>query len=164
MSERLRIRMLWLAAVASLVCGALLTLTSVRNLRAAEDRSRSTRSHVEQLEAHEARFNRSLDARQAFEKLSSKKPVPLDALLAKAFPGKTPQDVRESYREIGEGWGVRRREFSLAEVPFAGVMAFLREAENRRPPWRVLKCDIRASTRPGEGKVDLALEALEKAE
>jgi hypothetical protein len=164
MSERLPMRVLWVAAAAALVCGAVLTLKSIRDLRTAGAKLQLALSHLDQLETHETEFNRSLAARQVFEELPSGQPVPLAGLLAQALPGAAADDVRESYRGIGPGWGVRRQELSFTEVPLAGIMTFLYDAESRRPPWRARKCEIRASSGNGSGKVVLALEALERTE
>jgi hypothetical protein len=63
-------------------------------------------------------------------------------------------------RALIEGWSVKSVEVSFADVALADAAAFMAEAENGAPPWRVVECRIAASGPPGRGRVGMVMETI----
>jgi len=155
-------RLLWAAAVVSVLLGASLAIKAEREIRVQRARLAQVNADLAGLRAMEADIAGYLDARGSFEELGDLKTANLEEILSSALPGVSAEDVRDTYDELDAGWGIRRKELSLKSVPLAGVMAFVQEAERCRPPWRLAKCSIRGGSSSGLGNVSLLFEVVEK--
>jgi hypothetical protein len=165
MNESTRIRGLWTLAGAALLAGIGMTVLTVRDLRSARDQMERTAGTIEKLQAQEKDLSRRLEAREMFEQLARKRPVALSDLLQKMLPGSRADESKEVRQELPAGWTLRRKEIGLADVSFAKMMEFAQAAEAQRPPWRLVKCTLRASSREdGVGQAALLFDALEKRE
>ena len=70
-------------------------------------------------------------------------------------------DTRDTQEDVAPGWTLRRRSLSFSKVPLGSVMAAAAAAETATPPWRVTRCEIRATDRKGENaQVELQLDIL----
>jgi hypothetical protein len=158
-------RVLWSLAAIALVCGAGLTVATSRQI--ADNRTRLERvaGDFEKLQSLKKRIGRYEAARQAFDQLPSKRPVPFDALFKEDLAGLKFDNLKEDRSDAGSGWIVRRQDIALREVPLAKAMSLIAKAEAQRPPWRLARISVQASPlEKGSGRVELRLEALEKKE
>lgn len=165
MSERMFRRLLWIGSVLVLIMGLGMTIHSVGQMDKVLLKLKNKLDSLDRLRSMEREINRYVIAQQAFEQLSEKYPASLADLLKGVLPGHKVDDIREIRRESIPGWTVRQTEIVFSEVPLGDLMEFVCKAETQRPPWRLIKCNIKASPRiAGSGQVVLLLEALEKTE
>lgn len=70
-------------------------------------------------------------------------------------------DSREALTGLGDGWFVQTRELSLNDSVLADVDRFSAACSQLRPPWTLMKIDIRSSSiESGRGQVLLTLQQL----
>jgi hypothetical protein len=163
MNERRIAQLLWLCALAVLGAGLLVTTQTWRRWGERSSRLERKRDILVRLQGKALELERFRTAMERFEALPDKRPEPLTTLLSRTLAGHAPEDVRESRRELEEGWVLRRQEVVFADVPLQAWWAFLQEAEASRPPWRLAACIIRASPQTtGRGHVVTTLEAAER--
>jgi len=163
MTNRISRLWIWPVSASVLVAGIALTCQSARRARTTSQRSIRKLRELNALRGFELDLNRCLAARQAFEALENKRPVPLArSLKDTAFESGT-LNQREVRRDTAGEWVVRQKEIAFDGATLATVIEFVRKVEAQRPPWRLKKCVLSASSRPGEpGHAVLLLEALEK--
>ena len=156
---------LWIAGAAAMLAGLVLATQSLRSLHEAAVRRSGKFRQLADLKRIEERLAPYLQARDAFNRLAADaKPTPLADLLRAAIPTVKGDDIHDFGGESLPGWTVRRKEVTLADVPFEKVLSFMQAAEAQRPPWRVNRCVLRSSSEtPGTGQAILVFEALEKA-
>lgn len=171
MNDRIVRRLLWAGAVVVLVLGVVMTIQSMRWVDKTSLRFKRKLRNLNRLRLMEHEINHYIATQQALERLAEKRPASLADVLKDTFSGHTVDDIREFRHESVPGWIVRQKEFAFSQVPLGEVLEFVRKAESRegkqqqRPPWRLVKCDIRASSQAvGSGQVLLLLEAVEKEE
>ena len=156
---------LWLAALAALLLGVGLTVQSMGLIAAADGRMRDRLSEFDELLIVEADLAYSLAAERTFAALDSPGPGGLETMIEKHLPGHTAADVRDSGGPAPAGWIHHRKEVTFNEAPLADVMKLVSALEAARPPWRLVKCVIRSSSRTaGAGRVTLTLDAMERAD
>jgi len=154
--------LLFIAAAFSIAVGMTLAVRTEMAARAGKTRRARDSQVLESLRSMQQDINRYVAARRLFETAGAGRAAELRELLSAALPGTTPEDMREAYRELTEGWVLRRIEMSLKDISLSGVMAFIQEAEQCRPPWQLTRCLIRGGAEPGTGNVDLTFEVIEK--
>jgi hypothetical protein len=166
MTDRLATRALWVLAAVAVAAGGIMTARTLAGARAVTanlDRKLGETQRLRSLEFEAARFRA---ARLAFDQLPRKQAANLAPLLKEFFPDVDVQQ-RDERKEIGEGWVLRHKELTLSGVPLKktmdGAMAFVRKAEAQRPPWRLTKCEVKASSSSeGAGDIALGLDAVEE--
>jgi len=155
-------RVLWPAAAIVLGIGVVMTIQAVRRMDAISLRFEKKLRNLDRLRSLQRELDRYVSAQRAFERLPAKRPVAVERLLEDSLPGWKADDVRKFRRESVSGWVVRQEEIVFGEIPLSKLMEFVYKAEMQRPPWRLIRCDIKASSRAGTGRVVLLLEAMEK--
>ena len=154
-------RWLWIAGAVSMLAGLALAAQCIRVLQGAAERRAGKFRQLGDLGRLAERLEPYLRARDAFDRLIDAKPTPLADLLKAAVPVAKADDIRDLGGESPQGWVVRRKEVTLADVPFEKILSFMQAAEAQRPPWRLARCEIRSSPEtPGTGKMVLVFEAL----
>jgi len=164
MNARLALRLAWVAAAVSVVTGIAFAAGTAARVGATRARLASKVSAFAALREMQDRLLRHEAACRVFEALPRKRPRSPAELLELAVAGNVAREVREAERAPAfGGWTVRRCDISLTGAALAEAAAFAAAAEAARPPWRLVKCDVRADPRaPGSGRVALRVEALEK--
>lgn len=163
MSDRTVIRVIWGCGIVMLVLGCGMTVGSVRNLDAHRIRLEGKAADMSKLLAFGEELGMYDAARQAFGELADEAPALVADALAAALPGYEMADLRAGSADLAEGWRVHSKEIVLDEVPLPEVMLFVQQMEAGRPPWRLEKIIIKASSqKAGFGRVILSMEALEK--
>lgn len=162
MNERVIRQIIWIGAVTVLIVGAMSVIRTIRQVDTVSLTFETKLRDLEKLKTMDRENARYDAARRSFERLTDRRPVSLPGLLKDTLPGHKAGDIREIRREFIPGWIVRHKEIAFSEVPLDGLMRFVHKAENSKPPWRLVKCVVRASTRSrGAGNVVLVMEALE---
>ena len=158
-----REKIIALLAVTTCVLGLVLTADSVIQApRFAEWMKRKYADLDRLLSLHRNR-SRDLAAIEAFDKLTVKTSVPLSGLLNATLPGQQPAIRPRETRPAAAGWSVRSVEISFDRVKLADLARFLVRAEEARPPWCLAEFNVTALDQsPGNGRVSLVMEALEK--
>jgi len=165
MSDGVKGKLWFLAALAVLLAGILMTLQEVRHLAAVSRRLTRKHGEMARLQQLAGEVARGEETIREFGALSDRRPGSLRGLLDRTFPGSKAQDVRESVRESVPGWIVRQVEIAFSEAGIAEVAAFVAAAEAQRPPWRLARCLVNSSPHtPGAAQVVLQLETAEKQE
>jgi hypothetical protein len=73
-------------------------------------------------------------------------------------------EQHDEFTRIAQGWRLRRVEATWANVRFESLADVMREAESRRPPWRVASCTLRAAAgEKARGQAVLVLERIERS-
>lgn len=163
------LRLFWWGVVAIWLVGAIMTAGTINRLRAARPRLLGKLRDWQELKLLEKEVANYAAARRFFESLPVKHPAPLDPFLKKSGMDARVKDIANPPACV-PGWGIRQKDvdFGETEAPLATIMQWIREtewADPARPPWRVARMSIRASSRhPGAGHVVLLLEALEQVE
>ena len=162
--DRLWLRVLWIAAALSIAAGALMTLATVRRMPGTSERLRAKISAAESLSALADDAARTEQTVDAFERLPAHNPAPLSTILTNVFPDGMTAEIREmDGGPAAEGWQRQRFEVAFREAPMDGVLRFAAAAENSRPPWLLVRCELAsASGNTGSGRAVLWFESLEK--
>lgn len=163
MSKLASQRALWAVAIACVAAGAALTVRTFARAGELRGLLRAKAKAVQELRDIASDLNRYSSARAAFEQIERRTLIPLEGMLEVTMKPSRPEGTRQTRSEIAPGWTLRREEISFGEVPLLSVMQFLRGVELQRPPWRLAKCIVRASSHtPGQGRVVVLLEGLER--
>ncbi len=153
-------------AVAVLLSGIGMAIHTVRATPARFAKINAKKQTLAQLAGFRSDQAREQAAQALFDDLESRKPVPLPDLVAETFGRGSGADVRMGdTRAAAGGWKVRAASVFFNEVALdqAGILA--NRAERQRPPWRLRAARFQATaSRPGFGRVELELEALDKPE
>jgi hypothetical protein len=165
MNDNLLTRLLWLSVAVFLVIGISMT---IRNLGKADEVSQRVKKKTGELKIlrnMEADLARYETARKKMEQVSEKHLISLSGILQEVLPGAKADDVKDSRKDLVEGWSLRQKEVSMNDVPLGKSMEFVQKAESQKLPWCLTKCVIRAAPRTaGVGQVVLSMEALDKTE
>jgi hypothetical protein len=161
MSERTALRWVWAAAWAALLAGAAWTGGVWHRRPALRERLAHRQAELRELAAVQAEVAPLEAARALFEALpAAARPAPLAALADRTLPGHKPDGVRSLPAEAAAGWEARQEELSFRGAPLERLMAFAREAEAQRPPWRLRRCVVRAASGGGPAQAVLRFESL----
>jgi hypothetical protein len=154
---------LWAAGIVAATVGLATAIGTWGNLRTGQTRLRRLAGDLRAMNAVGRRLDASLAALDAFERLPQESPAPLPELLAGVLPGHKPEERPQKRAEAIPGWAVNQREIRLTDVALDRALEFARRAEAQRPPWRVVRVAVRASSRQGgTGDAEFQFEALEK--
>lgn len=146
-------------STAVLAAGVLLSVNSFRTTPGRIGKMRKNQDVLARLHDVQKIASAERAAVRKFEKDASGRPCPL-----KDLAGSHRADIRQRENlALPGGWTLHRTEVVFNDIPFAAAGAFMRAAEECRPPWRVAECQFSASPRTEPaGSVTLVLEALEK--
>jgi len=154
---------LWIAAFLILAIGLASTAGALRNLRGSRSRFAQTLRELQALQDIENGLSLYLGARAAFDALPQPKPSDPREILVRVLPGVRVDEAKEERLEAAPGWTLRRKEVVFGTASFPKVMEFVEAAESQRPPWRMIRCSLRATSPDGGiGQAAIVLEALEK--
>ncbi len=160
----IQIKLLWGLAILALLAGLIMTggnLLNARQRTAWIQRKQSDRQAI--LRMQETMDNLG-SALRAYVALEETRLPSLRELLKKAGIAQQ-ADIQEGQdTESLEGWRLRRITVKLKSVELHRISNLLKLAEAARPPWRLVRCRIKAVPKAGAptGDVDLVLEGLEK--
>ena len=116
-----------------------------------------------QLLSIEEQHRRDLATVQAYEQLDATTKKSLSALLSESFSGYKIEIHPRSETPVLNDWLLKNVDVTLDEIPLAMLAAFLKRAEDARPPWRATEYNISASDRQyGYGRVNLLMETIER--
>ncbi|OGV68004.1 MAG: hypothetical protein A2283_10715 [Lentisphaerae bacterium RIFOXYA12_FULL_48_11] len=165
MNNSARVGFIWLSALVCLVAGIVMTIHNLKRSESIEERFRKQIGELKILRSQESDLNRHETARREYELVTDKKPVPLNTVLQETLAGVKVDDVRESRKELVDGWALRQKEISISDVPLDKVMDFVEKAESHKFPWSLARFVVRsAPLASGKGQVTLLMESLEKVE
>ena len=164
MNDSFVIKALWVVNAVVIVLGVSMTVGSIRAFEENEGRLAGKLKNLAAMQKIERGVNEHLAAKSVFEEMpESQQPADLATMLRAKFPSYRPDHTRESRINTVPGWVVKQQDIELDNILFEDVMAFVREAEQGRPPWYLHKCVFRASSRTsGKGKVILTIRALKR--
>jgi len=164
MTDRITLRILWIGAALSVAVGILMTLATVRRIPGHTERLRRKISDTENLAALANDAARAEAKVDAFEQLPVHSPTPLSSILTNVFPAGMTAEIREmDSGPAKEGWQRQKFEVAFGEAPMDGVLRFVAAAENSRPPWLLVRCDLASAPgNTGSGRAVLWFEGLEK--
>lgn len=156
-------RILWIVAIGILAIGLAGAAWTVRSLAAARQSFAVNLAELDGLRRLESQLRPYLDGKADAEALVSTAPCEPRDILARIASGLHVEEGKEERAAIALGWTLRRKEFVFGPSPFSNVMAFVEQAEEQRPPWRMVQGTFRAATPDGGmGQTAVILEALEK--
>lgn len=162
MTDNSSIRFMRICAAGALVAGVFLSIGARHDLERGRVKLRRKLAELEELRGMERRIVRYRGAYKAFGGLSVKRPAAMGDLLKRHMAGHAAEDSRSTRQNLVPGWTVRRQEMGLGEVSMDKVMALVHDAESGRPPWRLTRCIVRATSGgAGKARVDLVFEALD---
>lgn len=165
MGKRLLLRMLPAAALVVLVAGAACAARSLREMRLTAGHVGDKIGRLRELQRIRDGNTADPEAVAALEALSARQPPDLAAMCRQLLPGVSPQLEEHPPVPAGDAWLLRQADLSIDYVALSQLADFLGRAEAERPPWRVRECLIEADpAAPGQGRVTLKLEALQKEE
>lgn len=156
-------QVLFVSAGVLMLAAVLLTWNTLRRLDAASRTLRGKAQELGDLQAVRARLARREAAISAFARAGNVPPVSVRTLIRQIWPDQPAPDLRESTEASVPGWRLRRAEIAFGDAELERVAAFVEAAESRRPPWRVMSYEIKASPHtPGAGHVVLKLATAER--
>lgn len=157
-------RIFWGCAAAVFFSGIVLAVKVAGSVPPARDQLTRVGVNLHRLALLESDLARYEAARSLFEALPVKRASALEQLASGVFrEAKSPEIQEQETIAVGE-WFLKRYEVSFPDAPLAHVLEFASLAEAQRPPWRLVQCEIRASSRTsGTGHVTLVFESLEKS-
>lgn len=165
MNNGARVKLIWLSALVFFAAGIVMTVHNLRSSELMGERFRKQIGELKILKNQEIELARHEAARKKYDQISEKKPVSLNAILQETLAGVKVDDVRESRKDLVDGWSIRQKEVSISEVSLGRVMDFIQKAESQKLPWSLARFIVRAAPRTaGTGQVVLVMECLEKAE
>lgn len=163
MSTSTRHRIWNTVAVLALLAGAGMSVRSARRFPTHYRHLATKLMALNELRTMENDLGDDRAAIDAFNALTTTRPAALSEMAKEALPGVVP-DLRErDMRKLASGWSAREVEVIVSEFELEQLTAFVKRAEESRPPWRLVECGIVASgSRPGLGRATLVMEALQK--
>ncbi len=165
MNNSVGIKIIWIAALLFLFAGVIMTVHNLNRSKTTRERMNKQLGELRILRNQEADLARHEAARREYEQVADKKPVPLSKLLQETMEGIKVDDVRESRKDLVDGWSVRQKEISMSEVSLGRVIDFINKAESQKLPWSLARFTVRTAPRiPGSGQVVLVMECLEKTD
>lgn len=165
-------RWLWGSAGVALTIAILLALHAGATLRSSAAQLQQTDSDLRSVIRWQEKIAPLEAAARGFNDLKEARPEDPAAILRSAWPAAPTPEIQEKKRDLDGRWLIREKEFVFKEVPVADIMrfAFAMETASRtpagfhRPPWRLQKCEVRASSQ-AKGVAQLAVlkfEAMER--
>lgn len=165
MNEHRMLRLLWLGAFAVLALGAGMAIRTSGRLRGDAARIRRKAEELESLRMEKAMLEDYTVAVRAIDALPATARESFAGILKSATGTAQPEDVRDLYEPCAPGWTLHVKELVFDDLAIEEAMRLVGELEAQRPPWRMAKCGIRASSQEaGRGRVMLRMEHLEKQE
>ncbi|MDP6526361.1 MAG: hypothetical protein QGI24_08315 [Kiritimatiellia bacterium] len=163
MSRRILLWSTWVFAGIVLVFGIVLSVRTVQMARGVNTRLENKLAGLEKLRGMRNRLVPYELALGKFNAMAGDGSFSPGEPFSRLPTGLVPQDIRETRKELAEGWTVVRKTCSFTKADIRTVMMFINGVESRRPPWRLARCDIRALTPGGGiGYVEIHLEALQR--
>ncbi|MFC1497966.1 hypothetical protein ACFLS1_05805 [Verrucomicrobiota bacterium] len=162
MKERTLSRLIWGGSIIILAAGTALSIHSAWNINTVSKKLERKSSDLKKLYVIQAEANGFMAAVEKFEQLPDKRLITLEEFLKKTLPAGSAYDIRETLRKEIRGWTVYRKELSFGQTQAEVLMRLVGEAEALRPPWRLVKCEIKSTPSPGSVKAVLTMEGLEK--
>lgn len=134
---------------------------------------RVTPAMLKQIRAKQDRLGRLAELREergqaqtgfaAFMARDQTLPPALSVVIENMLPNAQPDIVQFEPQATAHGARVLKANVNLGLVDLAKMNPLLDKLERHDPPWRILECTIQAAAgQRGQGRVTLALEALEK--
>ena len=155
---------LWVSASLSVGLGGWMTVVTFSGLRETGQAMQQRGTELAALTAQVERMVPYEMARNTYDAIPGGRPVRLDPMLNGLGTRIDLAAIRDTVKELGDGWVLRKKEVVVGEGPLEDVLAAIREAEAQRPPWRLAHGVIRASGHtPGYGSAVLTFAALEKS-
>jgi hypothetical protein len=156
-------RTLWMSVIAVGALSLFLTARQFVYMRAASGRLARKVEELGRLLVLQDELQRDEAARKRYEAIETGQPASLGGPLKEVVSEPEKLDIRDTVREAVPGWVVRQKEITFGDVPLGKAMEFVRTVEAQRPPWRLTKCVIRASSHTeGVAQTVLVLDALER--
>lgn len=155
---------LWLAAIAALLAGAVMTWHTVLHMREQADIYKRKTSVITALNDLALEIEPFYAAEKSYSRIAGR-PVPFETFAKSALPD-VPHETRQvsdNSSAVADGWKLRRHEISFSEAPVDKVIDFALRAESLNPPWRAAQCEIRAlAGRPNMADIVITFEVPEK--
>lgn len=145
-------RVLWLAALPVLACGAAMTIVMASGIREHSSRIEHKLESYHKLLALSAEIGRRESAVTALEEMFARPVTRPSETANKISPLQF--DVRRLQKEINERWTLMQEEISFRSAPLRDVMPLIAEMETESAPWRLARCSI---TAVAEGQADVVL-------
>jgi hypothetical protein len=160
MSSLLRHRAIVVSAViflAGVICAGL----GLQSLRSKLGTISENHILESRLTIFESQLSEIDDAKAALSGMESRVPADLDDSLSEFGLLEKVTESRDSVQSLGDGWSALSREISLGDVVLGDLDRFVRQAQQLRPPWVLVKVEVRSSPfESGRGQVVLTMQAL----
>ena len=156
---------LWFIALIVFIIATARTCYTLNAERDTLIKIRSKVSYLAGLQAIQSDLARGLAAASFVGKSADKHAASLPELMSSTLGELKPDEIKDARKETIQGWVVLQKEMTFGEAPVDKVMEFISKAEAQHPPWSVTRFVIRSSPRaPGMAKIELTLQAVEKAQ
>lgn len=133
-----------LLGVASVVTAVVMTVGSMLSVPERERHLDQLLTTLDDL----ARIRASLVDDEAailrYEHLPETRPTDLAALAGRTAPGVAVDIQRREHKELGQGWVRNRMHVVFNQIALPDLGRFIDSAEQQRPPWRLVECQIKA--------------------
>jgi len=157
-----------LGAVILLGASVIFTLSTISIVKKKSDYLRSQTAVLERLLGMRAESSSWNEAMKKFCSLSEKAPDNLSSLIKQAAPEVSAGDIKNIPMESVPGWIFHRKEVTFNEIAVSDMITLIRKTEisaqtGTRPPWRLVKCSMRAIPgKPGIVRSTLLFQAIER--
>ncbi|MBL7114733.1 MAG: hypothetical protein ISS35_03120 [Kiritimatiellae bacterium] len=148
--------------ISVLLSGIILCTATVRSAPLVRVRMESKRQDLARLKQLEQRLIPYQQAYAQAESADAGNTIPITSLL-KEYTSLKAEDIRTEPEELNDNWQRIRTTISFNESSIPEIMAFVDNVTTKPIPWRLARCDIRASNQsPGHGHVTIQLEQLRR--
>lgn len=163
MSNGVRLRVMGLLALLFVALGVGWSVRSLARVPGFRRRLRMRQRDLKDLSKLAASDARNGSALRAYEALALKRAPPLRDVLAAVLPGGRPEIRELAVTPVFESWTLCRSEVVFEDLALTQLPSVFAALEACRPPWRLVKYDIKATPgKTGRGRVLLALETIEQ--
>jgi len=145
-----------------LLSGMALCTATIRRTPLIRARMESKLRDLNRLKGLEQRLTPYQQAYAQAESATAGSTVPITSALKKFAPLKA-EDVRTESEALNDNWQRIRTTVAFSDSAIRDIMAFVDDVTTGPVPWRLARCDIRASSQsPGHGHVTVQFEQLRR--
>ncbi len=163
MSVELRQTWLWAIACLTLLTGVVLSASTWSNYTKTDRRIDLLLGYIDTLVLMQQPAQAQQSALDLITQLPQPNLVSLENLAAISGAAKHATIRQTHLTPLPDGWQARTIEVSATNISHTILSNFLQQAESQRPPWRLVKCDLRGSDQQSQSaSATLTFEGLEK--
>lgn len=154
---------LLIAAIGLVLAGLILTVRTLRQISDADKKINVRIAQIETVKNLSSEISEYNAALKLYESLDECRLRPVSVTVKESFPDFRADTIKDFRRETMSGWVFYEKEITFGDVDISTVVGLLEKLELQRPPWRLVKCLIKSSSRQaGNGRVIVTLEGIER--